>query len=107
MGCLIAFRCRPDSQTGDPSFDPDDEMEPDSEYRTNPDACISSEAGKSTPFDTILSDATIPLVEINCNFKEKTDDPPITSEQMVGTSGKGGAPPGKGNCRRARTKHCI
>ena len=73
-------------------------MEPE---RTNPDACLS------TPFDTILSigsDATIPPVEIKCNLKEKTDDPPITSEQMVGTSGKGGAPLGKGNCRRARTK---
>ena len=51
--------------------------------RTNPDACLS------TPFDTILSYTTIPPVEIKCNLKERTDDPPIASEQMVGTGGKG------------------
>ena len=69
--------------------------------KTNPDACLS------TPFDTILSidsDTTIPPVEIKCNHKERTNDPPITSEQMVGTSRKGGTLPGKGNCRCARTK---
>ena len=63
MGCLIAFRCRPDSQTGDLSTEsfgpenisPDGEIEPDlseSEYRTNPDACLS------TPYDTLLSSSS-------------------------------------------------
>ena len=90
MGCLVAFRCPPDSRA---HLDADIHPREDvvicgpgmRRERTNPDACPPE---SQTPFDTF---ATIPpesLFENKCHLKERKNDPPISGEQVARTSGK-------------------
>ena len=86
MGCLIAFRCPPDSRTGDisvPHIDVETHAAHERE-RTNPDACISS---PKTPFDL---DATVPpaIPQGNCEHIRNNDVEAISREQVAWPSGQ-------------------
>ena len=111
MGCLIAFKCKPDSAHSQTRENQDvEEVVPVEREHTNPEACLSFSLplskGGETPFDTF---ATIPPDPCQNKRDSILNDPSHIEEhfqQMARPSRKGSSHFGARSSTGSYSKQC-